>query len=84
MENLARHISDLHVVDRQRSILTDLRSTKNPKLYYLFSLATGMSFKRQKISETELFNSRYRCSKQLVYQINIRKCKLKKTTETGI
>ena len=40
--------------------------------YYLLSLATGISFKRQKISETELFSSRYKCSKQLVYQINIR------------
>ena len=52
MENLARHISDLHVVDRQRSFLTDLRETKNPKL---LSFVPGYwyKFQRQKISETE-------------------------------
>ena len=45
MENLARHISDLHVVDRQRSFLTDLRSTKNPKL---LSFVPGYWYKFQK------------------------------------
>ena len=58
MENLTSHIIDLNVVDSQRRFLTDLRNTKYRKLLSLMSLATE-SLKRQKISETELFSSRY-------------------------
>ena len=58
MENLTSHIIDLNVVDSQRRFLTELRNTKYRKLLSLMSLATE-SLKRQKISETELFSSRY-------------------------
>ena len=57
MENLTSHITDLHVVDSQRSFLTDLRNTKYQKLLSLMSMSTE-SLKRQKISDTELFSSR--------------------------
>ena len=51
---------DLHVVDSQRSFLTDLRNTnyqKREKLLSLMSMSNE-SLKRQKISDTELFSSR--------------------------
>ena len=57
VENLTSHITDLHVVDSQRSFLTDLRNTKYQKLLSLMSMSTE-SLKRQKISDTELFTSR--------------------------
>ena len=66
MENLTSHIIDLHVVDRQRRFLTDLRNTKYQKLLPFVSGYWKFT-ERQKISETELFSSRYKCSKQLVY-----------------
>ena len=56
-ENLTSHIIDLHVVDSQRSFLTDLRNTKYQKLLSLMSMSTE-SLKRQRISDTELFSSR--------------------------
>ena len=56
-ENLTSHIRDLHVVDSQRSFLTDLRNTKYQKLLSLMSMSTE-SLKRQRISDTELFSSR--------------------------
>ena len=57
VENLTSHIIDLHVVDSQRSFLTDLRNTKYQKLLSLMSMSTE-SLKRQRISDTELFSSR--------------------------
>ena len=57
MENLTSHITDLRVVESQRSFLTDLRNTKYQKLLSLMSMSTE-SLKRQKISDTELFSSR--------------------------
>ena len=56
-ENLTSHIIDLHVVDSQRSFLTDLRNTKYQKLLSLMSMSTE-SLKRQRISDTELFSPR--------------------------
>ena len=50
MKNLTSHIIDLHVVDSQRSFLTDLRNAKYQKLLSLMSLAAE-SLKRQKISD---------------------------------
>ena len=40
VENLTSHIIDLHVVDSQRSFLTDLRNTKYQKLLSLMSMST--------------------------------------------
>ena len=57
VENLTSHIIDLHVVDSQRSFLTDLHNTKYQKLLSLMSMSTE-SLKRQRISDTELFSSR--------------------------
>ena len=67
---------DLHVVDSQRSFLTDLRNAKYQKLLSLMSLATE-SLKRQKISDRIIPSDRGVQKNLSILLINIRKRKTK-------
>ena len=83
MENLTSHIIDLHVVDSQRSFLTDLRNTKYQKLLSLMSMSTE-SLKRQRQNlRHRIIQFSIEVFKTTCLLINIRKCK-KKGKESGI
>ena len=72
-----RFIIDLHVVDSQRSFLTDLRNTKYQKVI-IFNVSVYWKFKKTENLRHRIIQFSIEVFKTTCLLINIRKCKKKK------